>query len=41
MAIILVAIGGYYIGECWWSLMVIILLAISAYYINGYWWIIC
>jgi len=40
MAIILVAIGGYYVGGYWWSLIVIILLVIGGYYINGYWWLL-
>jgi len=30
------AIGGYYIGGCWW-----LLIAIGGYYINGFWWIFC
>jgi hypothetical protein len=41
MAIILVAIGDYSIGDCfiggyWWLLMAIILVAIGDYYIGGY-----
>jgi hypothetical protein len=31
MAIILVAIGDYFIGGYWWSLIVIILVAIGGY----------
>jgi hypothetical protein len=31
------AIGGYFVIEYWWLLMVIILVAIGDYYINGYW----
>jgi hypothetical protein len=41
MAIILVTINNYYIGEYWYLLMAILLVAIGGYYINGYWWIFC
>jgi hypothetical protein len=30
------AIGAYYIGGYWWSLMIIILVGIGGYYIGGY-----
>jgi hypothetical protein len=40
VAIILAAIGGYYISGYWWLLMVIILVVIGGYYINGYWWLL-
>jgi len=36
VAILLMAIGGYSIGEYWWVLMVITLVPIGGYYINGY-----
>jgi len=36
VAILLMAIDGYYIGGYWCLLMVIILVAISGYSINGY-----
>ncbi len=36
MAIILVAIGDYFIGGYWWILIGIILVAIDGYYINDY-----
>jgi hypothetical protein len=36
VAIILMAIGGYFVIAYWWLLMVIVLMAISGYYINGY-----
>jgi hypothetical protein len=36
MTIILVAIGGYFIGGYWWLLVAIILMAINDYFINGY-----
>ncbi len=37
MVIILVPIGGYYIGGYWDLLMIIILMPIGGYYIGGYW----
>jgi hypothetical protein len=40
MAIILMVIDGYSIGEYWWLLLVIILMAINGYYISGYWWLL-
>jgi hypothetical protein len=39
VAIILMAIGGYFINGYWWLLLAIILVALGGYYINGYWWI--
>jgi hypothetical protein len=36
VAIILMAIGGYFVSGYWWLLMVFILVVISDYYINGY-----
>ncbi len=36
MAIILVAIGGYYINGYWWIFCQWILVAINGYCINGY-----
>jgi hypothetical protein len=36
MAIILMDIGGYFIGGYWCLLMVFILVVISSFYINGY-----
>jgi len=36
VAIILMAIGGYYINGYWWLLMVILLMAIGGYSINEY-----
>ncbi len=39
VAIILMAIGGYFINGYWWLLLAIILMALGGYYINGYWWI--
>jgi hypothetical protein len=39
VAIILMAIGGYFINGHWWLLLAIILMALGGYYINGYWWI--
>jgi len=36
VVIILVAIGGYYIGGYWCLLIDIILMAIDGYLINGY-----
>ncbi len=38
---LLMAIGGYFVIEYWWLLMVIVLMAIGGYSINGYWWIFC
>ncbi len=35
--IILMAIGGYFIGEYWCLLLVLILMVISDYYISSYW----
>jgi hypothetical protein len=31
------SIGGYFVIEYWWLLMIIILMAIDDYPINGYW----
>ncbi len=36
MVIILGAIGGYFVSEYWWLLMVIRLVVIGGYFINGY-----
>jgi hypothetical protein len=41
MAILLMAIGGYFVRGYWWLLMVIVLVAIGGYCINGYQWIFC
>jgi hypothetical protein len=38
--IILVAIGGYFIGGYWWLLMVILLMVISGYCIISYCWLL-
>jgi hypothetical protein len=35
MVIILMIIGGYFIGGCWCLLMVIILMTIDDYFIGG------
>jgi len=40
MVIILMTIGGYFIGGYWWLLIGIILVAISGYFIGGYWWLL-
>jgi hypothetical protein len=37
VAILLMAIGAYFVIGYWWLLMVIILMTIGDYYINGYW----
>jgi hypothetical protein len=39
VAIILMAIGGYFINGYSWLFMAIPLMAIVAYYINGYCWL--
>jgi hypothetical protein len=36
VAIILMAIGAYFVSGYWWLLMVIILMAIGGYFIGGY-----
>jgi hypothetical protein len=36
MAIILMAICGYFINGYWWLFVVILLMVIGAYFINGY-----
>jgi hypothetical protein len=41
VAILLMAIGGYFVSGYWWLLMVIVLVAIGGYFINGYWCIFC
>jgi len=33
-------IGGYFVSECWWLLIVIVLVAIGEYYICGYCWLL-
>jgi hypothetical protein len=37
VAIILMAIGAYFVSGYQWLLMVIVLVALGGYYINGYW----
>jgi hypothetical protein len=37
MAIILVAIGGYFINDYWWLFYWWILVDINGYYISAYW----
>jgi hypothetical protein len=37
VAILLIAIGGYFINGYWWLFVVILLMVISGYSINGYW----
>jgi hypothetical protein len=37
MVIILMDIGGYFIGGYWWLLISIILVTIGGYFIGGYW----
>jgi hypothetical protein len=37
VAIILVAIDGYYISGCWWLFVVIFLVVGGGYSIDGYW----
>jgi hypothetical protein len=39
VAIILMAIGGYYINGYWGLLRGILLMAIGGYSINDYWWL--
>jgi hypothetical protein len=36
VAILLVTIGGYSIGDYWWLFVVILLMIISGYSIDGY-----
>ncbi len=40
MVIIIMAIGGYYIGGYWYLLIGIILVVVGGYYISGYWWVL-
>jgi hypothetical protein len=40
VAIILVAIGGYFISDYWWLLMVVLLMNINGYFRNGSWWLL-
>jgi hypothetical protein len=37
MAIIFMAIGGYFVIGYWWLLMVITVMTTGGYYISGYW----
>ncbi len=41
MTIMLMDIGGYFVIEYIWLLMVIVLMVIDGYYVNGYWWLLC
>jgi hypothetical protein len=36
VAILLMAIGGYFINGYWWFYL---LMVIGGYFINGYWWL--
>jgi hypothetical protein len=40
VAIILMAIAGYFINGYWWLLVAILLMAIGDYSINSYWWLL-
>ncbi len=33
-------IGGYYLNDYLWLLMVIVLMTIGGYSIDGYWWLL-
>jgi len=41
VAILLMAIGGYFVNSYWWLLVAILLMAIGGYFVNGYWWLFC